>query len=161
MSVQFVNRILDSIQLAEAGYWNDPIGGPTNYGITQSTLDHLRIRHSDLLPEKVSELDSDMARVIIKTQFLLKTRVLELPYPLSMVHSHMVVMAWDDGIRIMQKRLGVRPDGIIGRKTLNAARSQSSIDMLYGVYQDLSLFIKSRTNGFQASYTRRFNAIEF
>jgi lysozyme family protein len=159
MSVQTLNRILDSIQTAEGGYWNDPVGGPTNFGITQSTLDGLREKIGGALPETVDDLDSDIARVIIQHEYLIKTRVIELPYPLSMFHGHMAVMSWDDGIRIMQERLGVISDGIIGPITLGAAKSQSSIDMLYGVYRDLTRFIETRTNGFQDSYTRRFNTI--
>lgn len=160
MHVQWLDRILDSIQAAEGGYWNDPIGGRTNFGITQNTLDNIRKTAGDLLPANVEDLTRDAARVIIQVEYLEKTRVAELPYPANLFHGHMAVMSWDDGIRLMQERLGVKVDGIIGPETLSAAKSQSTIDMLYGVYKDIVRFVETRTNGFQESYTRRFNSIE-
>lgn len=160
MSLPALNVILDSIQAAEGGYWNDPIGGPTNFGITQTTLDKLRSQYDGLLPDSVDDLDKETARIILRSEYLEKTRVIELPYPLNLFHGHMAVMSWDDGIRIMQKRLGVPVDGVIGPVTLRAVRAESPLDKLYGLYSDVKRFIETRNNGFNDSYARRFNQIQ-
>lgn len=152
--------ILDSLMVAEGGYWNDPVGGPTKHGITQSTLDAVRRKFPDVsLPETVYELDEHSARLILLKEYIEAKNILALPFPLAIFHSHMVVMSWDDGIRIMQKRLGVTVDGIIGSKTLNAVRSDGTLNQLYGLARDVYTFIETRDNGYADSYRTRFDNI--
>ena len=156
------SSILDSIIKAEGGYWNDPIGGPTKFGITQKTLNSVRKRFPSVgLPEKVMYLDESAARLILSEEYIKAKNVLSLPYPTSLFHGHMVVMSWDDGIRIMQSRLGLKSDGIIGPKTLAAVEAMGTFDQLVGIAEDVSEFLETRTNQFVKSYYNRFNSILF
>jgi lysozyme family protein len=162
MNDKYLVSILDSIMIAEGGYWNDKIGGPTNFGITQSTLNSVRKLYPDAgLPEMVFDLDEPTSRIILQKEFLEKKNVLSLPYPVALFHAHMVVMSWDDGIRIMQKRLGVKADGIIGPMTIAAVGNRGALDQLVDLAQDTDEFVLTRTNGYQQSYRNRFNAIVF
>lgn len=155
-----LQNILKSIMRSEGGKWDDPIGGFTNFGITQTTLDNVRSRIKVKLPQHVYDLDRATACVILEKEYIERLNLLALPPIASLFHSHMAVMSWDDGIKIMQERLGVKADGIIGPRTLAAVRAQTTLGLLYGTFSDVSEFCESRTNGFKESYINRFNAIE-
>lgn len=150
--------IVESIAKAEGSYWDDPIGGPTNYGITQRTLTRLREKHPSL-PVSVKDLDPETAKLIIEQEYIVKRRIHELPERTALIHAHMSVMSWNDGIEILQKRLGVPVDGIIGPVTLKAARSQSSLEEVQGLVADVDEFVKSRDNRYAPSYETRLAAL--
>lgn len=154
-----VSAILDSIQEAEGGYWDDPWGGPTQFGITQRTLDNLhKMYGSELnaLPSDVKDLTHEEARLIIEMYYVRRNRTHELPAPLNMLVSHGVVMAWDDIIKIMQNALGVKADGLIGPKTLAAANKLSALELLTLTHRVVLEFLRTRRSVLQQSYDNRF-----
>jgi lysozyme family protein len=150
--------IIRDILIEEGGFWKDPVGGPTNYGITQNTLNSIRHLYSGL-PDLVNDLTEEEAAYIIDKEFISKQRVDQLPAPLDVLMGHMVVMSWDDGARILQSYLGLKEDGIIGSQTLQAVHAVNPLS-IYGLSWRLTNeFIATRTNGYQRSYTNRFNSV--
>lgn len=157
--MQNLNSILDSIADAEGGYWgDDPYGGETNHGITNSTLQKLRIK-SPMLPKSVKDLDKPTARLIIEREYIVKRRIHELPLRTALVQGHLSVMAWDDGIKIMQRRLNLDVDGIIGDLTIKAVNSQSKIEELIGAIDDVQTFLAESNNKFVSSYEKRLSSL--
>lgn len=148
------NDILDE----EGGYWDDPIGGATNFGITQRTLDSLRPKHASL-PLSVVDLEKEQAAVIIEEHYLRAQNVHLLPEPLATVIGHTVVMSWDDGVRILQQKIGATPDGVIGSKTLAKVRSIPSYSLITLAWRVAMEFVATRQNQFRASYANRFEKV--
>jgi lysozyme family protein len=160
-----MNEILSSVLGAEQGYWNDPIGGPTNFGIRQKTLDDLRKEFPEAnLPVDVSSLTEAQARVIIYRRYLIAFRLHEMPKLLALPLAHGVVMAWDDIIKHLQENLGFQGediDGIVGSQTLRAIESLS-LSSLYRLTADtIEGFLETRTNGYATSYRTRFAELAY
>ncbi len=103
--------IITAIVQREGGFVNDPAdaGGPTNWGITQSTLAHYRMR-----PLSITE-----ARAIYRERYIVgpgfnaitDERLLELVVDSAVQHG--VVGA----VRLLQAALGVAVDGVFGDAT--------------------------------------------
>lgn len=160
-----LEALLDSIQDAEGGYWDDPIGGPTNFGITQDTLDRIHIGDlgglSGSLPLRVEDLQKSDARTILKDLYIVNNNIHKLPWILGLFVGHGVVMAWDDIIKIMQRELSLKEDGIIGSLTLGAVESLSAFGSARLAYRIAVQFLESRSNGYKDSYQRRFQKLVF
>lgn len=154
--------ILDSIIAKEGGYWDDPIGGPTNFGIRQKTLDELRKEYPEY-PARVQELTEADARVIYEVRYILPNRILELPEALDVVMAHTVVLSWDDGVRELQKIVGSKPDGVLGPNTLFAVkRYLSDNDILpwtLSVYVAVAFVKVFSRHRYARSYSRRFSEV--
>jgi lysozyme family protein len=156
-----IKSITQDILISEGGFWNDPIGGPTNFGITQNTLTKIRPLYSGL-PETVEELTIDEAAYIIEHEYVRRQRVAELPAPLDVLMGHMVVMSWDDGVRILQEMLGFEQkavDGIIGPMTLEAVNNVNPLTVFGLSWRVTHRFITSRDNGYGSSYATRFDEV--
>lgn len=120
-------RALDIILASEGGYVNDPAdpGGATNHGITQRTLDRYRRAHDDVdFPADVKDLASDHAAAIYSDDYWMPSGAPELPWPISLVVFDTAVnQGLDDAkllLIVLQKMVGVRPDGILGPITKQA-----------------------------------------
>jgi lysozyme family protein len=99
----------------EGGYANDSAdrGGETKYGISRRTYPDLDIQ----------ALTEGAARDIYYRDFWRATRVCELPEPLDIAAFDSVVQHPPRvAIAMMQRALGVSDDGLIGPKTITAAR---------------------------------------
>ena len=72
---------------AEGGFANDPTdkGGPTNFGITQTTYDTFLARHG-LASRSVCDLTTDDAQTVYLEMFWQDGGCDELPSPLNAVH---------------------------------------------------------------------------
>ena len=154
--------IVASILGEEGGIWDDPIGGMTNFGVRQVTLDALLAKGYDF-PKDVTDLKMGDAFLIIESQYLADSpsgtnRILELPKPLDNLLAHMRVMSWDNGVRIAQELVGVTVDGICGINTVRALKDDPrSPTVLASIIADE--FCRRCTNGYQKSYVARFNRV--
>jgi lysozyme family protein len=156
-----INSITQDILISEGGFWMDPVGGPTNFGITQKTLEAIRFNYSDL-PKLVDDLTKEEAAFILEHEYIRKQRVHELPAPLDVLMGHMVVMSWDDGVRILQESLGFEGksvDGIIGPMTLQAVNNVNPLTVFGLSWRVTHKFIQTRTNGYASSYATRFDEV--
>jgi lysozyme family protein len=159
-----MDTIINSILKAEGGLWNDPIGGWTNFGIRQSSLDEF-VKVVPTLPKRVQDLKESHARFIILNFYLRPFKLERIPSPLALVLGHGVVMAWDDIVRELQKALGFSEgngvDGILGSKTLRRISSLSHWEMLRITADITESFLASRDNQYQQSYYTRFANLSY
>ena len=107
----------------------DDAGGLTKYGISQTAYPKLDI----------AALTKEEAIKIYKRDYWDKAMCGEIPYPLDVLLfdtavNHGVVKA----IKIMQESLNITADGVIGQKTLAAARTAKN--SIYTVFMINRLF---------------------
>jgi lysozyme family protein len=126
-----VDELIDDIIRREGGFVDHPAdrGGPTKYGITQSTL--AAWRHRTVSRDDILNLSEDEARAIYRKKYVEDPGFADLPDPLrellvdSAVHSGpMAVIIW------VQRALGIMVDGYIGPQT-KAALKDAKPDWLY------------------------------
>lgn len=111
------------------GGWSDhkdDPGGATQYGITLAT--YTTWRRSQGLPDPsaadLRTITEEEVEAIYQQNYWDACRCDELPLPIALVVFDMAVNAGPSrSIRLLQEALGVSVDGIIGPKTLGAARA--------------------------------------
>lgn len=113
-------RALDLVLQSEGHYVDDPDdhGGATNLGVTQHTYDGWRARHG-WAQQSVALIKYDEAAAIYWRDYWNAGRCDRMPWPLSLIHFDCVVnnpMA--EATRLLQRALGLTPDGILGPLTL-------------------------------------------
>jgi lysozyme family protein len=118
------DKAMEWVLRVEGGYSDHPAdrGGPTKYGITQTTYDAWR-RERKLEPRHVSTIEIAEARGIYHERYWTKSRCGDLPWPVSLVQfdscvQHGVRMA----ARFLQEIAGVWVDGVVGAVTVKAVR---------------------------------------
>lgn len=108
---------------------NDPkdTGGLTKYGISQTAYPNLDI----------CSLTQEDAIAIYKRDYWDKTKCEQLPYPLDVLtFDASVNHGTKTAVQILQRALGVVDDGIIGPKTVEAARkAPDNICTLYFIHR--------------------------
>ena len=114
------DQIIDGIIEREGGY-NDVSGDqPTNFGIRLDTLSAWR--GHPCTADDVKNLTRDEARLIYRSEYLARTgiqRIVDAGVRAAVLDAA-VQHGPDDGIKIFQRALGVRDDGVIGPVTLAA-----------------------------------------
>jgi lysozyme family protein len=105
----------------EGGVADDPLdsGGLTKWGISQASYPTLDIR----------SLTREDARQIYYNDYWLKCKCSELPAPLSLLlFDGAVNQGPSAAVRMLQRALGVRPDGVIGPETIAAGHRANPRD---------------------------------
>lgn len=113
-------QVMTWLGLSEGGYVNhkDDPGGPTNHGVTQRTFDAWR-KSRDQATQDVKKLTKTEAQEILKSEYLDAVRFDDLPDGLDYaVADYSVNSGPGKAIKDLQRVIGVRPDGIFGRQTL-------------------------------------------
>jgi lysozyme family protein len=117
--------ILKHILKSEGGYVNHPAdrGGPTNYGITQSTYDGFRLSKS--LPTRdVKEIGETEVEDIYRTQYWVPSGAAQVVRDDPWLALVLFDFAVNSGVRVavlaIQRLVGVKADGIFGRVTHRA-----------------------------------------
>ena len=126
-----VRAITEEIIAREGGYVNDPDdpGGATNHGVTIGTMRRLGLdldRDGRVTSADVRRLTREQAAEIFIEQYLVRTRVAELPSVLRASVYDMYVNAGANAVRILQRllrdmRIDIVVDGVIGPQTIAAA----------------------------------------
>lgn len=117
---------LDFLLPVEGGYshhaWDR--GGPTNHGVTQTTYDFWRDRRR--LPRRpVSEIDEPEVEAVYREEYWYRAQCDRLPWPVSLVHFDTAVHSGPGrAARLLQRALGMVPDGIIGPVTRRAIKAE-------------------------------------
>jgi lysozyme family protein len=124
-----VDQMIDDILRREGGYVNHPAdrGGPTNHGITQSTLSVARGRQATI--EDVRTLSATEAGEIYRWEYYLKPRLDNLPPEIQpFVFDCAVNHGPTQAIRFVQEVLNqsdtrpIQVDGRCGQATASRAR---------------------------------------
>lgn len=100
----------------EKGFWDDPAGGPTMYGITE------RVARRWGYEGEMRKLPLSTARSIAKTEYWDRYQCDQF----SPVIGYQIFDAAYNGgmpVRWLQQALGTTVDGVIGAKTIAAARA--------------------------------------
>ncbi len=117
------DTLLTNVIEREGGFVDHPLdkGGPTKYGITQSTLSSWLDRPATV--EDVKALDRSTARAIYRKQFLTDPQIDQLPESIQeQVFDMSVLHGPGRAVKLLQETLGETVDGIIGPRTLEGAR---------------------------------------
>jgi len=111
----FLKRILGH----EGGYWDDPVGGPTKWGISQRSYPKLDI----------ASLTIEDASAIYICDFISKLGEMEdgIAYQLL---DFGVNSGMGTAIRHLQRELGVFVDGVIGPQTQGALAGKLEYEMI-------------------------------
>jgi lysozyme family protein len=127
-----VDNVIDDIIRREGGYVNHPDdrGGPTKFGITQSTLADWRGRQ--VTAKDVEAMTVDEARRIYRALYIDKPGLAALPEPLrGLVVDTAVHSGVKTAVRLLQQSLGVTVmDGILGPVTMTAVQG-ANVAWLY------------------------------
>lgn len=116
-----IDDIITEIIRREGGFVDHPNdrGGPTKYGITLGTL--ARWRQQPVTDEDVKALPELEARAIYHQRYIVGPGYMFLREPLRMAIVDWGVLSGPPrATRGLQRALGVKEDGIIGRETLEA-----------------------------------------
>lgn len=114
---EWLKRILGH----EGGYWDDPVGGPTKWGISKRSYPDLDIENLTV---------EDAAR-IYRYDYI---RPLNIDMFEDGVAYQLLDFAVNSGqnnaVKCLQKELQVEVDGIIGRKTMEAILERKESDLV-------------------------------
>jgi len=101
---------------SEGGFFDDPAGGPTMYGVTQ------RVARAWGYQGNMQHLPLDDAKAIARKEYFDRYQCGQLPAPFAML---VFDTAYHGGkpVRWMQEAVGANPDGIIGAQTIAKART--------------------------------------
>ena len=138
LSSKFYTFAAPWVLRVEGGASNDPDdrGGATNHGVTLATLQGLPDadgdgfrdgdidKDGDVDADDVNAQSQDSALEIYRRDFWLANHCEELPLPIALcMFDGAVNHGQGNGRRLVQRALGVEPDGAIGPVTLGAANN--------------------------------------
>jgi lysozyme family protein len=110
----------------EGGYSNDPFdhGGPTNYGITQDTLAAFRGKPVD--ERDVKNLSLQEAKMIYRSKYWnpLACDQIRSPIVSQILFDQGVNRGISAAAKSIQRAVGVKDDGMIGPKSIEAINSK-------------------------------------
>lgn len=143
-----VEKWLNRIFKHEGEYWDDPVGGPTKYGISQRSYPHLDIKN----------LSIQKAADIYKKDFLEKIKYERYEDGVAFQLLDFAIHSGVHGaIKELQRAIGVVPDGTIGTKTLERIDSltESDLVMLLLAYRLRFLTYRKNWNENSRGWARR------
>lgn len=130
----FQSKLLPSVFKAEGGYSDDPtdtgnfIGGDTssalvgtNHGISADVLSEYLKRPATA--EDMKSLTKDKAKEIYEKVFYTDMGIDKLPKDVQEIVFHGVVNSKGHAIKVVQKLLGLKEDGVVGPKTIEAMKN--------------------------------------
>lgn len=155
-----VELLAPYIKKWEGGFVNDPAdrGGATNMGVTIATFEAYCKRKASPRPtvERLKRLTEKEWLDILKTMFWDKWKADAIKS--QKVANILVDWVWGSGshgILIPQKLLGVKVDGIVGEKTLEALNAQDPDKFFQAVFDARKKFLQDITTGSIRRYEAR------
>lgn len=138
-------KCLSLVLVHEGGYADHPHdpGGATMKGVTQRVYDAYRRNHG-LDPQPVRQITDREVQQIYKRQYWDRVCGDWLPAGLDYVAFDAAVNSGvSRGAKWLQQALGVRPDGIVGEKTLEAAKACDPEDAINRACDARLRFVRS------------------
>ena len=167
-----VNKLAPFILKWEGGFVDDPLdlGGATNKGVTLSTWRQVGYDKTGDGIIDVQDLklltDKEVIEKVLKPHYWDRWKGDKIKS--QSVANILVDWVWASGaygIRIPQRMLGVKVDGIVGSKTLAAVNARNSKDLFQELKQErhdyISRIVKSRPQNkrFEGGWRNRLNDI--
>lgn len=120
------DRIISNTIVVEAGYSNRAAdrGGPTKYGVTLATLRGIP-GYEHATAETVKNLTIPEATQIYRTVYTLPFEIIDDPTTFKFVFNGAVQHGVVGMTKLLQKAMGLSPDGVIGSKTKAALMERS------------------------------------
>lgn len=114
MSVNF-DAAFNALMGVEKGFWNDPVGGPTMYGVTES------VARAHGYAGDMRALPLDLAKNIAKSEYWDKFQCDQFD---PAIGYQVFDTAYNGGhpIQWLQKAVGIAQDGSVGSMTIAAIR---------------------------------------
>jgi lysozyme family protein len=147
----------------EGGYVNHPKdpGGMTNLGVTKRVWE--AYIGKEVTEDDMRNLTPYVVAPLYKTRYWDAVKGDELPAGVDMcVFDCAVNSGAGRAIRLLQKVVGVKDDGVIGPATLNAVRSKAVQDVIEGFSDHRQKFLESLPTfgDFGKGWTRRVVEVE-
>jgi len=118
IDAQTIDRVLNGIIASEGGFSNDPVdhGGATNYGITLNTL-RAQDGYEGATIDTLKSLDVSVAKQIYTQHYIKPYVILSNPIVFKFLVNSAVQHGVSGANRIIQRALGLRIDGVLGKET--------------------------------------------
>jgi lysozyme family protein len=137
------NEAIAQVYKYEGGYSNDAgdPGGPTNYGIT--IIDARKYWKPDATANDVKSMPKSVAAQIYEEHYAHPLAYDQLP---SGVDFAILDYGINSGIsratKVLQRIVGVTPDGVMGPSTLSATSKANSVNLINGIYSERLSFLQ-------------------
>lgn len=128
-------RLMD----VERGYWNDPVGGPTMFGVTE------KVARVAGYQGDMRDLPLATAKSIAKSQYWDKYQCDQFDPAIGF---QLFDAAYNGGrpVQWLQTAVGVTPDGVIGAATISAVRRTPSAAIVLSFNAQRLLYLTGLTN---------------
>lgn len=163
-------RMFDAAR--RCGFVNDPndAGGATMCGITLATYRTYRQRlgYAGTTVDDLKSISFEIWKAVLKEQYWDRWRGDEIGN--QSVAELLVDWVWTSGrygITIPQRVLGVKPDGIVGSKTISALNAREPAEFFAAIIAERKAYIdricisRPVNNKYKRGWLRRLNAITF
>ena len=168
-----LDKLLPFIEKWEGGYVNDPndLGGATNKDITigtWKTVGHDKDDDGDIDEEDVRLLTREDLITVLREHYWNRCQADRIQS--QAIANILVDWVWGSGvtgIKQVQMLLGVKVDGIIGEKTLQAINSAPSRELFYRIKSAREEYIESICNKrlanlrFRKGWLRKIESIKW
>lgn len=136
---------------------DDP-GGPTNLGITQRTFSRFYCKPASI--DRLRSLKPADVRPIYEEHYWKECRCPELPDGLDLlVFDSAVNQGPGRAKRLLQRSLGVTADGVLGPRTMEAARSSARLEAIDEFTARRAVHYASLQGTFHLGWFRRLAAM--
>lgn len=146
-----VEELFPFIQKWEGGFVDDPLdnGGATNMGVTIATFESYCRKKGYPRPtvDRLRGISKDTAMDILKTMYWDRWRADDIES--QRIANVLVDWVWASGawgIKIPQRLLGVKEDGIVGPKTLSKLNAQDPTLFFNRLIEERVNFVESIVN---------------
>jgi lysozyme family protein len=136
--MNFDNAFADLMDV-EKGFWDDPVGGPTMYGVTE------RVARAWGYKGDMRNLPLPTARSIAKSEYWDRYKCDQFPYAIAY---QVFDAAYNGGkpVRWLQQAVGAAVDGIIGPATLALVRGADPAKVILSFNASRLLYLTSLKN---------------
>ena len=137
-------QAMNYVYADEGGYSNDAgdPGGPTNYGITIGDARHYW--KADATAQDVRSMPKNVAADIYQKHYADPLHYDDLPAGVDYaVLDYGINSGISRSAKVLQRIVGVNPDGLIGPITLEAVSKGSPVDLINKIYNERLSFLKA------------------
>jgi len=156
-------KIMGWIKAHEGGFVDHPQdpGGRTNFGITQATYDASR-QANGLGQRNVKMIDQAEVAEIYERQYWSRVQGDALPDGVDYtVMDYAVNSGASRSVKVLQRLLGVKVDGVVGMFTLAAARKKDPVRLINDICDERMAFLRKLRiwPTFKGGWTKRVSHV--